>query len=79
MGTTVFFRARRVDGESPPREQTGGPPEEDETARRTEKRLGFVERRLDRIARRVSRLEEVVAADAIAPMGEAPPEDGQSR
>lgn len=67
-----LFRRQRIDAVPPTQEQTGGPPDRDEALRRQEKRIGFVERKLDRIARRVSRLEKVVRADAIAPLDEEP-------
>lgn len=62
-----------------PQESTGGPPPDVETEELAEqrRRLGFVERRLDWITRRVERLEETIAADAIAPMD--PPPGGGGR
>lgn len=80
MLSLAHFRRHRIEAQPPPsQDATGGPPEENERERRTQRRLGFVERRLDRLAQRVKRLEDVVEADAIAPLDGPNPLEGGER
>ena len=77
----MVYAAMRFWGRKPPPppdpagEATGGP-ERDEGFERRQRRIGFIERRLDRLTKRVDRLEEVVTADAIAPL--EPPQEWQN-
>lgn len=64
MPTTYLQSDNRV----APGTSTGGPhPDRDDIADQ-EQRMGFIERRLDWLAKRVETLEAMVKADRIAPL-----------
>lgn len=84
MGARMFYAAGRQWGRKramsePPQEATGGPSGDEgaDALAEQKRRIGFVERRLDWLSRRVERLEESVKADAIAPLD--PPPNGGGR
>lgn len=64
-----FERPRRSLFSLPPNETTGPPADDhDELASQSE-RMGFIERRIDAISRRIEVLEAIVKQDQIAPLG----------